>query len=127
MLTNHLLQAFHAIMANHAPELQRAKAASQRNMPVTKIHDCAAGGGWIAQVLRCNGECLSEGLAIGNVEAGAIEIPGRARPFLPLPRPHGARYCARDKWQRSRARGRRPGWKLFPRSHPRNTAPCHRA
>ena len=74
MLANVMLQALHSVMPDHKPQLQRAEAAPQLNMPVTIINDCSGFRRLISQILRQNAECLNQCLPVRYPEAAAIEV-----------------------------------------------------
>ena len=74
MLANVMLQAFDAVVADHEPQLQRAEAASQLNVPVAVVDDCSRFGGLIPQVFRQDAQGLNQRLAVGDPEAVAVEV-----------------------------------------------------
>ena len=69
-----VLQAFHAIVADHEPQLQRAEAAAELNVPVAIVDHRARFRGLVAQVFRQNAQRLDERLAVGDPEAVAVEV-----------------------------------------------------
>src|ERR1039458_8938541 len=74
MLANVVLQAFDSVVADHEPELQRAEAASELDVPVAVVDDCARLGSLIPQVLGQNAQRLNQRLAVGDPEAVAVEV-----------------------------------------------------
>src|ERR1700757_1191800 len=74
MLANVVPQAIYSVVTNHKPQLERAEAPPEGDLPVAVIDDGTRFGGLVAQVLREDAESLDQGLAIGNVEAIAIEV-----------------------------------------------------
>src|ERR1039458_2911744 len=69
-----MLEAFDAVMPDHKPEFQRAKTPAQLDVPIPIIDHGARFGRLIAQVLGKNRKRLDQVLAVGNVEAIAIEV-----------------------------------------------------
>ncbi len=55
---NVILQAFDAIVPNYKPEFKRAKAATERNLPVAIVKHRARFRGLVAQVFRQNAQGL---------------------------------------------------------------------
>ena len=71
---NVVLQAFDAVVADHEPQLQRAEAAAELDVPVAVVDDRSRFGGLIAQVFGQDAERLNERFAVGDPEAVAIEV-----------------------------------------------------
>src|ERR1700685_1639813 len=69
-----ILQACDAIGANYEPQLQGAKAAAERNLPVAVVKPRTRFRGLVAQVFGKNTQSLNQSLAIGHVKAVAIEV-----------------------------------------------------
>src|SRR5579863_192652 len=68
------LQSFDAVVANDEPQLQRTKAAAQRNVPVAIIENLARLRRLVPQVFRKNAEGIDERFAVGDIEAVAVEV-----------------------------------------------------
>src|SRR5258707_15528753 len=73
MFANVMLQALHAIMPDHKPQLQRTKPPPQLNVPVAVIDHCPRLSRLVAQVLRQNRKRLNQVLAVGDIETIAVE------------------------------------------------------
>src|SRR2546427_4265017 len=74
VLADVVLQAFHAVMADYKPQLERTKSSPQRNVPVAVIKHLAGFAGFVAEILGQNAERADQRGAVGHVEAVAIEI-----------------------------------------------------
>ena len=61
-------------MPDHKPKLERAKTAPELDVPVAIINHRARFRGLVAQVLRQNRQRLDQLLAVGDIEAVAIEV-----------------------------------------------------
>src|SRR5260370_32659629 len=68
------LQSLYPVMPDHEPQLQRAEAPTQRNMPVTVVGHLAGSRGLRAQILRHYREAIDQRLAVGHIEATAVEV-----------------------------------------------------
>src|SRR5208282_5902694 len=74
VLANVMLQAFDPVMPDHKPTLERAKTASELDVPVAIINDGAGFRLLVSQGFRQHGERLDQVLAVGDVEDIAIEV-----------------------------------------------------
>src|SRR5437763_13562530 len=107
MLANVMLQSLHSVMPDHKPQLQRAKPATQLNVPVAIIYDVSRFRSLISQILRQYAECLDQGLPVRYPEAAAIEIGKHPlmrieivavreiHPFLKMPKLRTEHGCSR--------------------------------
>src|SRR5208282_5378235 len=64
----------HAIMTDHEPKFQGAKAAAERNLPVAIINHRTRLCGLITQILGQNAQGLNQRFAIGNIKAVAVKV-----------------------------------------------------
>ena len=72
--THVVAQSLHAVVADHEPELEGAEAAAQGDVPVAVVDDGARLGGCVAQVLGEHAQRVDQALAVGHVEAVAVEV-----------------------------------------------------
>ena len=74
VITDVCLQSRYAIGAKNEPDLQRAKAATKRDLPVSVVGDEAGFRKFVAQVGWGDGEGVGEVAAAFNVEAAMRSI-----------------------------------------------------
>src|SRR6266496_5869470 len=74
------LQSFDSVIAKHEPQLQRAKPAAERNVPIAIIDDGPRFRGFVPQIFGKNAERLDQYLAVRNVKTVTIEV--RKHPFV---------------------------------------------
>ena len=77
-------QPLRAVAAQHPPQLQRAEAAPERDVPVAVVDHLAGVAGGVAQVRPGDRERVDQRLAIGHPQHVAVEV--REQPLVRVER-----------------------------------------
>ncbi len=67
-------QTLDPVVPDHEPELERAKTASERHLPVAIVHHRTRLGRRVAQIIGQHREGVDQGGAVGDIEAVAVEV-----------------------------------------------------
>src|SRR6476619_5976262 len=72
VIPDHGAKTLDAVAAQHEPELERAKSASQLNSPIPEVHHLLVLRG--AEILGSYAEGAEQGLAVADVVGAAVEV-----------------------------------------------------